>query len=66
MIQNRTPINFLLHVFDRDVATIACIVVADGEDDYDFILNMFNDLRDTIELWKKDIEKERDEQNKEA
>lgn len=61
MIQNRTPINFLLHIFSEDVTAIANIVTAEAEDNYEVILGFLEATKDTIELWITQLEKERDE-----
>lgn len=61
MIQNRTPINFLKHVFSEDVASVANILVAEAEDNYDHIIAALTAVGNKVQEWIKDLEKERDE-----
>lgn len=61
MIQNRTPINFLLHVFSEDTTSVANIVVAEAEDDYNHIIAALSAIGNKVQEWITQLEKERDE-----
>lgn len=60
MIQNRTPINFLRHIFSEDAASVANIVVAEAEDDYDYIIAALTAVGNKVQEWIKDLENEKD------
>lgn len=65
MIQNRTPINFLKHVFGEDVASVANILVAEAEDNYDHIIAALTAVGNKVQEWIGQLQKERDEKLKE-
>ena len=63
MIGNRTPTNFLRHVYSESVTDIANIVTAEAEDKYDVIIGYLHTVRNVCGEWIKDLEKEKEYAN---
>jgi hypothetical protein len=61
MIKNRTPGNFLRHIFSESVPDLANITVAESEDDYDVILGYLNTVKETIGEWINELKKEKEQ-----
>jgi hypothetical protein len=61
MIKNRTPGNFLRHIFSESVQDLANITVAEAEDDYDTILRYLGSVASTIHDWIEELKKEKEQ-----
>ena len=61
MIKNRTPGNFLRHIFSESYKDLANITVAEAEDDYNTIIHYLEAMKVNIDMWIEELEKEKEQ-----
>lgn len=64
MIEYRTPINFLLHVYMESIPDTARIINAQAEDDYGTIETYLIRLKSKIGEWLLELDSEKESKEK--